>query len=142
MTPTKNQDESQDVESPFSEEYGSTLVDMTKHTGLVDPEAKVFRVQLRRVKEPIVDGGPETRPVEDGFVIGVIDEANLPKPGEIFKMSYHALNTSLGFGAGRLQDYGQIDTKTAIKDLIKVEDAYYFETGEGSWRLKILDVGN
>jgi hypothetical protein len=88
----KNQESSLEIESPFSED-ASILVDMTKHTGLSEVQDSTLRVELRRVKEAVLsEGGPETRAVEDSFVIGVITEESLPAEGQVFRMPYHALS--------------------------------------------------
>lgn len=137
---TKNQP--LDVESPFRDD-SSILVDMTKHTGLTEPAQDTVRVELRRVKEQVLqDSGPETRAVEESFVIGVIAKDSLPIEGQVFQMPYHALSGNAGFGVGAITDYGRIDTVAGISGLVVVDGTYFFETAEGTWRLSVLDSGN
>jgi hypothetical protein len=132
-----------EVESPFDEEPNSTLIDMVKHTGLGDLVGPVLRVELRRVREPVmVDPTPQTMTVEESFVVGLIPESELPQLGQRFKMSYHALSTNSGYGHGPIIDFGQIDTKVPIENLVVADKEYFFETSEGLWRLKVLDTGS
>ena len=127
------------VESPFIED-SSLLIDMTKRTGLDSVKGKTVRVELRRVKGQVSDDpNPAIRPVEDSFVVGVISENALPKEGELFIMSYHALSVNAGFGAGMISDFGSINTGVGVTKVSVVDDCHFFETAEGVWRLKILN---
>jgi len=129
------------IDNPFM--VSPIVVDMTKHTGFHDNVIQLTRVELRRVKEAVdMETPPQDRPVDSSFVIGLICNSRLPQINAPFKMAYHALSNNEGFGVGTVVDFGFIDTVTPIEELVVTEDAYYFDTSEGSWRLKKLTLGN
>lgn len=130
-----------DVSNPFLK--SPIVVDMTKHTGLLEPGVKINRVELRRVKEAVdINSSFDSRGLDSSFVIGLVAEQNLPKKDEPFRMAYHALSGNEGFGVGAIVDFGFIDTVAPIEQLTIIEDSFYFDTSEGSWRLKKLTLGN
>lgn len=134
-----------EIESPFRLEksLSAAVIDMTKHTGLLEPKEEVLRVELRKVRDAIAYDVPLVdRIVEDSFVIGLIERTSLPKEGHRFSMPYHKLSSGLGYGSSIFIDFGHIDTKTDTYNVLVQENLYFFETNEGVWRLKILHPDN
>lgn len=121
-----------EVESPFKEKKNLILIDMTKHTGI---SGRALRVELRRIRNPATGPvKPEKKIVDHHHVIGLISREALPTEGVNFKMAYHRLSG--------IPDFGNIDSREPVSNVSSTEGCFYFETSEGHWRLKILNIGN
>lgn len=130
----KPNEELLDTESPFEEleETKSIIIDMTDHA---DIEGKAVRVELRRTRDPATGTTTPSKKLLDGnYIIGLISADDLPEEGKNFRMPYHNFNS--------LADFGSVDSQEPISELLFEEGCYYFNTGEGQWRLKVLDAGN
>jgi hypothetical protein len=127
-----NENPPPEVVSPFEDERGKVLIDMSKHAGIA---GKALRVELRRTRDPAMGAVPPgSRIVDPHCVVGLISPKALPAEGEHFLMAYHSLSG--------ITDFGNIDSHEPISNVVIEDSCYYFETSEGSWRLKILNVGN
>jgi len=112
----------------------SIFIDGTKHTKIYGP---ALRVELRRVKDPPTGKARYMKKVVDSdFVIGLVEEENLPQEGIRFSMPYHSLNGLIEFGI--------VDTSVPIEGVEHHKDTatFFFTTKDGYWRLTVLDVGN
>lgn len=120
------------VKSPFKDERLNVLIDRSEHANI---KGKALRVELRRTRDPAIGTvDPDKRIVDDNFVVGLIEDSELPCEGVNFKMAYHSLSG--------ISDFGIIDSQEPIINLVVDTPNYYFETDEGFWRLKILNIGN
>lgn len=129
---TSVQDTKLEGENSLPTRKKSLVIDMTEHVKVGD---NALRVEFRRTRSPAAGSKEHTkRIVDSNFIVGLIDENDLPKEGKSFKMPYHSFNS--------VSDFGSIDSDEPIRDLVIENNCYYFETSEGQWRLKVLDVGN
>lgn len=123
------------VEEPFVEPDGeedSIFIDMTDHASVT---GKALRVELRRTRDPAT-GRPsyKRKLVDPNYIIGLISPEDLPQEGKEFMIPYHSLNG--------LADFGRVNSREPIFNLVEYEDCFFFTTSEGEWRLKIIDEGN
>ena len=127
------QRELEELDDPFFEEnISSILVDMSDH---FETGGDVVRVELCRTRDPASGPvEPSKKLFGPTYIIGLIDPSDLPQEGKDFRMPYYAMNS--------LADFGSVDSREPIKDLIVEGDSYYFTTSEGQWRLRVLDSGN
>jgi len=125
------------LDSPLDEliddYYDEVVIDISDNITI---EGEPIRVELRKMKPPLHKGGALEE--SNSYLVGIIDNKDLPKEGEEFVLSYHYFND--------LFDLGRVCSQEPIYNVehhaSTAGDCYYFTTSEGNWRVKLLDRGN
>lgn len=108
------------------------FVDMSTHLGTT---GDVIRVELRKCRHPAAGKiRPERGIPEESYLIGLIPPEAVPQEGEEFALRYYNYNGQL--------DYGLVVTSSPAKNVLQVDNCFYFATSEGDWRLKLLGPGD